>query len=360
MQKLCVKTQNILRFSGKFSRTNLKIKMSQNAIAVPSFVIIGGGISGLIAATLLQRQGLKVTVLDKGRGIGGRVATRRLKHLDSVVGIFDYGAQYFGVEHPQFQVWVDDWLEKKVIKQWCQGFAEVDGKPRYCGVEGTRGIAKYLAQYLDVHTSTRVVKLHYDQQWSIITDSDRTYQGDILIMTPPVPQSLALLADSAIALPSDIQTSLEAVSYHSCIAVLALLEKPSKIPSPGGIAVENESLVWLADNHQKGISPDGYSVTIHASPDFSDRYYNCTDKEISQKILTAAAPWLNSPVIKYQVHRWRYSLPKTFYGSQCLSLSSLPLIMAGDAFVSPNIEGAVLSGIAAASKGKRLKVKGKA
>ena len=348
MHKLGEKTQNILRFRGKFSRTNLKIKMTQNAIADPSFIVIGGGISGLIAATLLQRQGLKVTVLDKGRGIGGRLATRRVKDSDSTVGVFDYGAQYFSVKHSQFQVWVDDWLEQGIIKKWCQGFAEVDGKPRYCGIHGTRGIAQYLAQDLNVHTSTRAIELHYDGQWTIITQSKGQYQGDILILTPPVPQSLALLADSAIALPADIQTSLEAVSYHSCIAVLALLEKPSHIPPPGGLAVENESLVWLADNHQKGISPHGYSVTLHASPDFSDRHYDCSDREIARKLLAVAAPWLNSPVIKYQVHRWRYSLPKILYSSPCLSLSSLPLIMAGDAFVAPKIEGAVLSGIAAA------------
>ena len=330
--------------------------MTQKAIAAPSFIIIGGGISGLVAATLLQRQGLKVTVLDKGRGIGGRLATRRIKHSDSIVGVFDYGTQYFSVKQPQFQVWVDDWLKKKVIKEWCQGFDEVDGKARYCGVNGTRGIAKYLAQDLEVHTGTRVTRLkYYDQQWSIITQSDRQYQGDILIMTPPVPQSLALLADSQIDLPTDIQTSLEAVSYHSCIAVLALLEKPSQIPSPGGIAMKNEALVWLGDNYQKGISPHGYGVTLHANPDFSDRNYDCTDEEIAQKLVTAASPWLNSSVIEYQVHRWRYSLPKTLYSSPCLALSQLPLIMAGDAFVAPKIEGAVLSGIAAAEAGIKIK-----
>ena len=41
-------------------------------------IIIGGGISGLIAATILQRQGIAVTVLDKGRGIGENLQGARL------------------------------------------------------------------------------------------------------------------------------------------------------------------------------------------------------------------------------------------------------------------------------------------
>jgi renalase len=313
-----------------------------------SCLIVGGGISGLITATLLQRQGIKVTVLDKGRGIGGRLATRRIKYSESKQGIFDYGTQYFSVKQPAFQNWVDDWLKQGIIKEWCQGFAEADGKPRYCGVDGTRSIAKYLAQDLDVRTNTKVIKLNYDTQWLIEVEDSRKFQADILVMTPPVPQSLALLNSSGITFASNIQISLEQVSYHRCIAILALLEKPSHIPQPGGIAIEDQSLVWLADNHQKGISPNGYAVTLHATPSFSNTHWDSSDADVAQKLFTAASIWLDSSVIEYQVHRWRYSLPKTLYSQPCLALSDLALILAGDAFVAPNLEGAVLSGIAAA------------
>ncbi|MEM8831933.1 MAG: FAD-dependent oxidoreductase [Cyanobacteria bacterium P01_G01_bin.19] len=317
-------------------------------------IIIGGGISGLIAATLLQRQGMKVIVLDKGRGIGGRLATRRIKYSAAIEGVFDYGTQYFSVKHPEFQPWVDDWLDREIIKEWCRGFGEVDDKPRYCGVNGTRGIAKYLARDLDVCTSTRVVKLTYDEQWLIETDGDRYYRGNFLIMTPPVPQSLKLLDDSGINLAPDIRTSLERVSYYGCIAVLALLEQPSKIPAPGGMAIESDSLVWLGDNYQKGISPQGYAVTLHATPGFSDDHWNNSDAEIADKLFAAASPWLGSAVIKYQVHRWRYSLADNLYDQPCLALPELSLILAGDVFVAPKIEGAVLSGIAAAESLKKV------
>jgi renalase len=311
-------------------------------------IVIGGGISGLITATVLQRTGMKVTVLDKGRGIGGRLATRRLEYSESCTGIFDYGAQYFSVKHPEFQVWVDEWLQQGVVKEWCQGFGIVDGKPRYCGINGIRGIAKYLAQNLSVYTSTKVVKLNYADRWQVYTENQQQFEGDILVMTPPVPQSLALLDNSQIALPRDIRTFLEEINYYSCIAVLGLLEQPSKIPAPGGLTLETEPLIWLASNHQKGISPNGYAVTLHATPSFSQTHWEYSDRDLAQELFASASKWLDSPVIKYQVHRWRYSLPATFYSQPYLALSELPLVMAGDAFVAPKLEGAVLSGIAAA------------
>ena len=311
-----------------------------------SCIIVGGGVTGLITATILQQASLKVTVLDKGRGIGGRLATRRISD-DESIGVFDYGTQYFASEHPKLQPWIDEWLQQGVIKEWCWGFDAIDSKPHFCGVKGTRRIGKYLAQGLNVRTSTRVVEIEYDQEWLVTTAESQQYRGDILVMTPPVPQSLALLDASGIALASNIRSSLERVSYHRCIAVLALLSEPSQIPAPGGIALENEFLIWLADNHQKGISPQGYAVTLHATPQFSDLHWDCDRAEIAEKLFAAASQYLCSTVVKYQVPRWRYSLPKTFYHQPYLALPEMPLVMAGDAFVSPNIEGAVLSGIAA-------------
>ncbi|MBE9043107.1 FAD-dependent oxidoreductase [Pleurocapsales cyanobacterium LEGE 10410] len=313
-----------------------------------SCIVIGGGITGLTIATVLQQQGVQVTVLDKGRGIGGRLATRRVQHSESIKGVFDYGTQYFSIKHPRSQTWVNEWLQQGVIREWCRGFGETDDKPRYCGVNGTRGIAKHLAQDLAVHSSTKVVKISYNTRWSITTEGDRQFEGDILVMAPPVPQSLDLLDNSQIVLPSHSRTSLEQISYHSCIAVLALLEQPSSIPAPGGIALADESLIWLADNYQKGISPQGHAITLHATPQFSEAYWNNKDAEIANKLFTAASNYLNSNVVKYQVHRWRYSLPKTLYHEPYFVCSSLPLVMAGDAFVAPKIEGAMQSGFAAA------------
>ncbi|MEL6440349.1 MAG: FAD-dependent oxidoreductase [Cyanobacteria bacterium J06621_8] len=308
-------------------------------------IVIGGGMTGLVTATILQRQGYTVTVLDKGRGIGGRLATRRVTSGDRE-GVFDYGTQYFSVKDQRFKVWVDEWLSNQVVKVWCDGFGKPDGKPRYCGVNGTRTIAKYLAKDLEVQGNTRVTEINYNGQWLVKT-SERQYQSKNLVLTPPVPQSLDLLDTSSLVLPKAVRSDLEEIRYFSCLAVLALLEQPSKIPEPGGIALEDESLVWLGDNQQKGISPNGYAVTLHGNPKFSEAHWQSDDELIAQKLLTAASQYLGSPAITYQVHRWRYSLPRTFYPEPCLHLPQFSLALGGDAFVSPKLEGAVISGLAA-------------
>ena len=319
------------------------LQMSHSDRTISSCLVIGGGISGLIIATILQRNNIKVTVLDKGRGIGGRLATRRIQD-----GVFDYGAQYFSVNNPQFQKWVDEWIEAGIVTQWCQKFASEDNpKPRYQGVISNRNIAKYLARDLDTYTSTKVTKLDYqNNQWSVQTERGDLFSGDMLVMTPPVPQTLTLLDNSNITIPSTIKTALEKITYDKCIAALALLSQPSTIPSPGGIQLDNEALVWIADNYQKGISPN-YAVTLHATPQFSETHYSSDDETIVKLLFDAASDWLNDSVIEYQIHRWRYSLVRTFYHQPYCTLPQLPLVIAGDAFVAPKIEGAVMSAIAA-------------
>jgi predicted NAD/FAD-dependent oxidoreductase len=90
-------------------------------------------------------------------------------------------------------------------------------------------------------------------------------------------------------------------------------------------------------------------VTIHAGPGFSRNQWETDDEAIARPLFAAAAQWLGSEVAQYQVHRWRYSKPSTFYGESCLFLNEPgPWVLAGDGLVAPRIEGAFLSGLSAA------------
>ncbi|RMF20886.1 MAG: NAD/FAD-dependent oxidoreductase, partial [Cyanobacteria bacterium J083] len=174
------------------------------------------------------------------------------------------------------------------------------------------------------------------------------FQADYLLMTPPLPQSLALLQKSNIVLPPDLQSSLEKITYNKCLAVLAYGEKPSHIPAPGGLNLTGEPLAWLACNQQKGISPQATAITLHAGKEFSENNWENDEQTIVNELLNFAAPWLGSSVVKYQLHRWRYSQPSQIYPKPYVALTEPALILAGDAFMAPKIEGAFLSGLAAA------------
>jgi len=109
-----------------------------------------------------------------------------------------------------------------------------------------------------------------------------------------------------------------------------------------------KSWLWIGDNQQKGVSK-APAVTIHANPAFSRAYWTADDQAIMHELLTHASPWLGASVVSAEIKRWRYSAPDSFVPEPCIFLAEpLPLLFAGDAFVSPCVEGAVLSGLAAA------------
>ncbi|MEM9276578.1 MAG: FAD-dependent oxidoreductase [Cyanobacteria bacterium P01_F01_bin.143] len=322
-----------------------------------SCLVIGGGISGLIASQVLQRHGIKVTVLDKGRGIGGRLATRRVNVPEYGQGIFDYGAQHFQVTDPKFQQLVDDWMQVGLVEKWTDGFFDAEGsfqksdKAFYRGITSNRSIAKYLAKDLNVLTQQKIVELKWlDNQWIANSQQGDSFQGKNLLITAPVPQSLDLLDNSDIKIPVQTRASLEKLTYHRCIAVLAILKKPSKIRETGGLWLDGHPVSWICSNYKKGISPEAYAVTIHGSPEFSLENWEIDRDLAGKKLIDAVQNWLGSEVAHYQVHGWKFSQPIISYGASYVEIKEPGnLFFAGDAFSSQrNIEGAVLSGFAVA------------
>ncbi|NBV51116.1 FAD-dependent oxidoreductase [bacterium] len=55
-------------------------------------LVIGAGISGLASARALQDQGFSVAILEKSRGLGGRMATRRDEN-----GLWDHGVPWLWI-----------------------------------------------------------------------------------------------------------------------------------------------------------------------------------------------------------------------------------------------------------------------
>lgn len=319
-------------------------------------LIIGAGMTGLTAARVLQSRGLKVAIFDKGRGVGGRLATRWSEDETGQRAFYDHGAQFFTVRDAAFQSQVDDWRARGLVKEWARGFADAsgqpqhDGHPRYCAVNGMNALARDLAQGLPVTTNAQVTSVSpFENGWRVMMASGASHTTASLVLTPPVEQSLALLDTGAAMLPDEIRASLEPINYDPCFAVLVELEAPSRLPEPGALQLRNEPIAWIGDNHRKGISPAAFTVTLHAGPEFTREYWDAPHDVIAQKLLHAANDWLRAPVKRWQVHRWRYSQPVVTHPEACLFTDKpAPLVFAGDAFGAPRVEGAFLSGRAAA------------
>lgn len=337
------------------------MSMSQNwASASPSepvsCLIIGAGLAGLTAAGVLQAAGVQTKILEMNDVPGGRLATLIDGETGGEPAVFDHGAQFFTVREDSFANMVEMWRKRGIAVEWSRGFATADGSyyadghPRYRGSAGMSSIAEHLASGLDIHFGQRVGRITvHEGVWQISAAGGLRHAARVLILTPPVPQSLALLDAGDTSIPGHVRRILAQITYEPCIAVMLLLDGPSQVPDPGGMWPLGEPLAWLADNHHKGISPAHGAVTLHAGPEFSQAYWRAPDEEVVHLLKEAAEPWLGARVMRSHVRRWRHSKPLRTHPEPCLhSTDPAPIIFAGDAFAGPRVEGAVLSGLAAA------------
>ncbi len=321
-----------------------------------SCVLVGAGISGLLAASNLQAEGWRVTVLDKGRSVGGRMATRRVGE-----GTFDHGAQFFTVRGVRFARLVEGWLAAGAAEEWARGFADAagerneDGHPRYRGSEGMTTIPKHLARSLDVRTGQRVVQAEPGAAgWEVTCESGLRVAGAALLLTAPVPQSLRLAESGSYVLQDGVRRQLEAISYDPCLALMALLDGPTGVPEPGGIQIKGEPLDWIGDNRRKGIS-EASAITVHAGPQWSRDHFEDDEVDITHALLSLAGDQLGTDLepitMDTSLARWRYSWVTESHPEPCLVASaSPPLLFCGDAYGQPKVEGAALSGLAAADR----------
>ena len=306
-----------------------------------SCIIIGAGMAGLSAAHELIGQGWNVTILDKGRGVGGRMATRRIANSRA-----DHGAQYFSVRTPEFRQLIQRLEAAGVAKAWDLSEAGVE-HPRYLGTLGMSTIPKYLAQGLNIELQQRAMLIESGATGCrVTTESGGTFQADALILTIPSPQALTLLSDSHITLPEFDRIALENITYQPCLAVIALLNQPSRMPPPGLKILKNNGVEKVIDNQQKGIAPEQPTVTIHATADFSTENLEGDLRVAGQQLLDQLTDWIPAEsVAEYQVHRWRYSLAEVRHPEGYLAVSMpFPLLLGGDGFGLGNVEGAFQSG----------------
>jgi len=307
-------------------------------------VVVGAGIAGLIAAQSLSKSGHDVVVVDKGRSPGGRIATRRIDDAT-----LDHGAQFFTVRDSLLKSHVSEWIASGAVTEWCRGFDSTaqnnDGFPRYRGVRGMTDIAKHLAQGLDVRCNTLAFSIARGatSKWQLKIDDGSVLDADAIIVTCPLPQAYALLVTASIELPE----SMLRTEYDRTICLLAVLNQSSAVANPGGLQNPDETFSFIADNAIKGIS-SAVALTMHANPQFSLKYWDTSTDDMQRLLLERASPWIgDATVITSQIKKWRLATPLTIWPERYWANDMI--VLAGDAFGGPKIEGAALSGLSAAN-----------
>ncbi len=264
--------------------------------------------AGLCAARSLADVGHEVVVHEAANEVGGRLCTRRVGDAT-----FDSGAQFFTVRSDEFSGLVDGWLTAGVVFEWCRGFGSApDGYPRYAGRAGMADIAVHLATDLDVRLGSHV-------------DDPHALDADAVVVTAPG----------------------AAVEWHRTIALLAVLDRSPGLPAPGAIQAPAAPFSFVADNQAKGISAIP-AVTLHAGHRLSDRHWD--DEGAVDALLTLAVRegvLGDAAVVDARIDRWAHAGPVRPLAERCVVVDER-VVLAGDWCGGPKVEGAALSGRAAA------------
>jgi predicted NAD/FAD-dependent oxidoreductase len=313
--------------------------------AADPVVVIGAGLAGLAAARWLTDAGRAVVLLDKGRSVGGRMATRRVG-----TARLDHGAQFFTVRSDELAALVEPLRASGLVTTWCHGFGDApDGHPRFAVQGGMNALAQAWATSLDVRTATLAFAVRpADTGWRVDLDDGRRLAASAVVITTPVPQARALLVTSGLTMPDE----LAALDYDRTLTLLAVLDRPPALAAPGGRQHPTSDVAFVADNVAKGVSATP-AVTLHAAPAWSLARWDADAATTSAELVELARPHLgDARVVDAQVKRWRFATPQRTWPDRCWSARAAdgsPVVLAGDAFAGPRVEGAVLSGAAAAA-----------
>lgn len=288
-------------------------------------VVVGAGIAGLSCAKALAEGGARVRVAERGRVVGGRLASRRYDDRYA-----DIGAAYLVADDPGFTSQVTSWRERGLARPWTDtlrvypGGTPSSGPMRWAAPGGLRSLAADLAENLDVRLSTPLDSVPGD--------------ADAVVLAMPGPQALRLNPPPGIAAAAKAQT------WHPVIA--AVLTYPSRQWGElhGAFVNEHPVLATVCDDGDR--RGDGAPVLVaHSTGELAAKHLD--DPEAAGPILAAAVGELLglSEIPTVRVHRWTFAQPDPVDAAYVVDGQ---VWLCGDAFGRPRVQTAWHSGRAVA------------
>lgn len=292
------------------------------------YVIVGAGLTGLWLAhqMRLMNSHLKIRLIEKSKGSGGRMATRRIGEAK-----FDHGAQFIK-KRDVTNALIQFCHEKNILRPFPAPDFEA-----YCGQQGMTQIAKALASDLNVTYNCKLQSLTKSEDWCLMTDIGEQIRAKNVILTSPLPQSIEILRQSEIAY--DIR--LDDIHYSK--ALVFMFECRFE-PSQYALYTENVGADFFSISSQKAKGLVKHpAFTVVMSADWSEKHFANSD----QQIVDQARPlidnlFLDSDVQTLHLKKWRYCKPYKFWEKPFYN-SEQGLYLAGDAFGGSSLTGSFKS-----------------
>lgn len=323
--------------------------------AAPSVAIIGAGLAGLTAARELQPHA-KVSVFEKSRGLGGRIATRYADPYQ-----FDHGAQHFTAKSDAFKQWLVPLLEAGIVAQWNARFAEMhrceiqtmrrwgEPFPHYVAVPRMNVLGTYLGEGLSVLRECTIASIRGEAgAWELLDDKQQSLGTfDWVIVSAPAAQACALMPDSFAH-----HAALQSPQMLGCYALMLGFEQPLPLPWDAAL-IKGADISWVSVNSSKPQRDTGFSLVAHSTNAWAQSHIDDALEPAQAHLMRELSEVIGHDVSKaahVAVHRWRYAnIEKQLHGFECFTDSAQQLIACGDWCIRGRIEAAFLSGLAAAN-----------
>ncbi|MEL0066472.1 MAG: FAD-dependent oxidoreductase [Gammaproteobacteria bacterium] len=267
-----------------------------------SIAVIGCGIAGTSLAYLLSRSNsnINVTLFDKGRGIGGRMATRYSNAYEH-----DHGAQFFTARSDEFRQFLS--LFDDAVASWdavvttlspdAKSYKRPWFEPHYVGAPRMNSLCKKIAEDMDVHLGQRITRVTgVPGNWFLESDDALSGPFDWVISTAPAPQTFELLDLK----PVD-------VTYEPAFALMVPLRQR---PAFDAAVVKDSLIDWVALTGTKpGRTDTEYSnLVAHANPAWSLQVLEKPLDEVKHSMLEALETLsFDCDGDASMIHRWRYA-----------------------------------------------------
>ncbi len=322
-----------------------------------SVAVIGAGISGLSAARALADAGFSVTVFERGRGIGGRTATKTLTTADGIPCKVDCGAQFFSARDSRFIEVVNGAIAVGNVAPWSGRVVKIENgeisesaSARYVGVPAMNSLAKHLATGLTVHTATPITTAAFDsthQRWTLGGDHTRTYCAVVIAM-PPEQASRLLTPSNAGA---ELLNAVSETQSLACWSTSVCFDTPVDLPFDGAF-LDHPVLGWAARDSSKPGRSAGERWVLQAAADWSAQRLSTDPLAIAKAMIDAFVDATRHPAVTLRqsvAHRWRFARVEAKPQPQpALWDSHHRLAVCGDWCLRSRVEAAYLSGLAAA------------
>ena len=302
-------------------------------------LVIGAGMTGISCARQLHALGLDVVTLDKGRGIGGRMATRRADINGQTIR-FDHGAQYVTARDAGFQQALNEISDSAVL------WADAGRSGAYAGVPGMSSIPKALAEGLTIHQSERVEKLELRGDYWLATTEVNSWQAKRVVMTVPFPQVAPIIGEG-----HPLSSKLTGLEFAPCMTLMAAFNPHAELDKATRLNAASD-LSWIAYNSGKPGREDAIDAWLaQASVEWSAARVNqdkAKSEQEMQVLLCEALSLDPADMLHSAFHSWLYARIVNPLGVPYLVDETQSLYLGGDWCLGARVESAWQSGTAIA------------